>query len=60
MKTTTFFSQFTDEQIKRQYKSNLEGLTKMLNKAILTGKKVNGYTTDQLSAMVEQYTELAK
>lgn len=58
--TTTFFSQFTEFQIKNQYKQNLIGLQKMLDKAKLTGKKVNGYTQSQLEEYVLKYTELAK
>jgi methyl coenzyme M reductase beta subunit len=47
-------------QIKKQYAVNLAGLKRMLHKARLTGKKVNGYTEDDLVKMVEQYSKLAK
>ena len=56
----TFFDQFTEEQIKRQYKANLESLILMLKTSEKTGEKVNGYTTIELSRLVEHYTELAK
>lgn len=54
-----FFSQFTTEQLKAQYRKNLEGLKKMLEKAKATGKKVNGYTEQQLSEIVSQFESLA-
>jgi hypothetical protein len=62
MKATTFpfFSQFSEEQMKNQYRANLVGLKKMLAKAEQTDKKVNGYTIDQLRVIVIKYTELAK
>ncbi len=47
-------------QIKKQYAVNLAGLKRMLDKAKLTGKKVNGYTEEQLVKMVEKYSKLAK
>lgn len=47
-------------QIKKQYAENLKGLKRMLEKAQKTGKKVNGYTEDQLISMVEKYSKLAK
>jgi hypothetical protein len=41
MKTKTgFFSQFTDEQMKRQYRANADQLAGMASKAIKTGKKI--------------------
>jgi hypothetical protein len=55
-----FFAQFTDEQIKAQYKKNAEGIRQMLNKAISTGKKVNGYYAYQLEEMLEQTLKLAE
>ena len=55
-----FFSQFTESQIKAQYKANLKGLQGMLSKSIQTGKKVNGYTQVDLIRLVNDYTELAK
>ena len=49
----------TVEALKIQYKANAEGLERMYNKAVSTGKKVNGYTADQLKIKVEQYKTLA-
>lgn len=59
-KQFNFFNQFTPQQIKNQYRSNYSGLVKMRDKALLTGKKVNGYTLDQLNNMVAKYKELSK
>lgn len=56
----SFWDQFTQEQLKAQYKANADGLKKMLDKAKLTGKKVNGYTQDQLQEHYEKYLELSK
>ena len=47
------------EAIKAQYAANAQGLEKMYNKAVETGKKVNGYTADQLKEKVEEYKKLA-
>lgn len=55
-----FYSQFSDEQIKRQVKANAEGLRKMEARALQTGKKVGGFTADQLSEMAVHYEKLAK
>jgi len=55
-----FFTQFTEQQMKAQYKANLNGLQKMLEKANRTGKKVNGYTIIELERLVNDYTELAR
>jgi len=55
-----FFNQFTEQQMKAQYKANLKGLQRMLVKANKTGKKVNGYTAIELERLVYDYTELAK
>ena len=54
-----FFSQFTPEQLRTQYRRNLVGLSVLLTKAERTGRKVNGFTVDQLRAMVAQFTELS-
>lgn len=47
------------EAIKNQYRENLKGLKQMYAKAILTGKKVNNYTEQQLSEMVARFEKLA-
>lgn len=55
-----FFSQFTEEQIRKQVKANAEGLRKMEAKAVKTGKKVGGYTADQLNQMASRYENMLK
>jgi hypothetical protein len=57
--TNGFFSQFSEAQMKSQYRANYETLKWMLEKAIRTGKKVNNYTEDQLRANVAKYAVLA-
>ncbi len=42
----------TPEQVRAQFARNAEGLAKMLARAESTGRKVNGYTADQLRQMV--------
>lgn len=49
----------SNDQLERQYAQNLKGLKRMLAKAILSKKKVNGYTRSQLAEMVKKYTKLA-
>jgi len=48
----------TPEQLKRQYKANLESLQTMLTRSEDTGKRVNGYSEDELSRLVDKYTAL--
>lgn len=55
-----FFSQFSSEQIKKQYRCNYDCFVKMRDKAIKTGKKVNGYSLEKLESLVKQYAEYAK
>ncbi len=47
------------EAIKAQYLANAQGMERMYNKAIETGKKVNGYTAEQLKVKVEEFKALA-
>jgi len=47
------------ERIKEQYAYNAEGLEQMHKKAVSTGKKVNGYTADQLEKMTAEYYKKA-
>lgn len=47
------------ERIKEQYKANAEGLKKMYEKAVYTGKKVNGYTSKELQEMYYKYLDLS-
>jgi len=56
--TAEFFG-CTLGQLNKQYQSNYEVLLKMFDKAKSLGKKVNGYTEEQLSEMVNKYKELA-
>lgn len=58
LKKIPMFSQFTDEQILAQYKKNLQGLEQMKEKADKTGKKVNGYTADQLGELIQDYKNI--
>lgn len=47
------------EQLSNQYAGNAEALEGMYKKAIKTGKKVNGYTAEQLDQMTAKYYQLA-
>jgi hypothetical protein len=47
------------ERIKEQYLANAQGLEKMYLKAVSTGKKVNGYTAEQLDKMTAEYYKKA-
>jgi hypothetical protein len=58
IKAVPFFSQFTEEQIKKQVKANAEGLRKMEARAIEKGKKVGGFTADQLAEMASRYEKM--
>ena len=48
------------ERLNEQYAENAKTFERMYEKAIKTGKKVNGYTAVQLKQMVEKYKGLAK
>lgn len=48
------------EKLKAHLAENAKGLREMYNKSIATGKKVNGYTSDQLLVMAERYEKNAK
>lgn len=56
---TAAFYGITVERLKEQYKANAEGMQRMYNKAVSTGKKVGGFTADQLKAKVEEFKKLA-
>lgn len=43
------------DRIKQQYAENTKGLKKMLDKAKISGKKVNGYSADQLQVLVTEF-----
>lgn len=47
------------ERISEQYEKNAQGLEAMHKKALATGKKVNGYTAEQLEQMTLKYWALA-
>jgi len=47
------------ENVKRQFAANAINLEKMHTKAVDTGKKVNGYTAEQLAEAVEFYKKSA-
>lgn len=49
----------TIEVIKAQYLANAKGMERMYNKAVETGKKVGGFTADQLKERIEQFKKLA-
>ncbi len=50
-----FFDQFTAEQMRAQYIRNIAQLRSMLAKAESTGRKVNGYTADQLRERIQAF-----
>ncbi len=54
-----FGQQFKRDIIKGHYLANANGLKRMLDKAVVTGKKVNGYTAEQLTERVKFYNDLA-
>ena len=60
MTKTNFFSQFSDEQIKKQYKANYQGILKLKQKAEKTGEKVNGYTLKELEELANKYKTLSQ
>jgi hypothetical protein len=48
------------ERLNQQYAANAATFKTMYDKAVKTGKKVNGYTADQLKKLYDQYTQLSK
>lgn len=50
----------TVERLKEQYRFNAEGMQRMYDKALETGKKVGGFTAGQLKAKVEEFKKLAQ
>jgi hypothetical protein len=55
IRTIPFFAQFSEDQIRKQIEGNLKGVESMLEKAKRTGKKVNGFTAEQIEVMVNNY-----
>ena len=54
------FFKCTPEQLAAQYARNAADLAKMGDKAAKSGKKVNGYTAAQLTAMADKSAKLAE
>lgn len=50
----------SEERIKQQYAENAKGLQNMLHKAVSTGKKVNGYTAEQLAELHSEFLAKSK
>lgn len=50
----------TIESLNNQYLANAMQLEEMYNKAVLTGKKVNNYTADQLEELTGKFYQLAQ
>lgn len=48
------------DNIRRQYAKNAAGLRRMHAKAVASGKKVNGYTADQLADMSADYARYSE
>lgn len=47
------------ERLKEQYLENAKGLEQMHKKAVSTGKKVSGYTAEQLEKMTTDFYKRA-
>ena len=54
-----FFAQFTPDQLRAGFTRNAAGLAKMLAKAETTGRKVGGYTAEQLRERVAEFARLS-
>jgi hypothetical protein len=50
----------SEDRIKQQYADNAAIIKKQLDKAIKTGKKVDGYTAKELKANYERFISLSK
>jgi hypothetical protein len=50
----------SEDRIKQQYADNAAIIKKQLDKAIKTGKKVNGYTAEELKVNYQRYINLSK
>lgn len=50
----------SETRIKQQYADNAAVIKKQLDKALSTGKKVDGYTAEQHKANYEFYLNLSK
>lgn len=58
IKAIPFWSKFTEEQIRKSVKSSAEGLRKMEAIAIKKGKKVGGFTAEELNTMATRYENM--
>lgn len=58
IKALPFFAQFTDEQVKRVLANNAKQIRGMHAKAVATGKKVSGYTAEELDADATRYEKM--
>jgi hypothetical protein len=54
LKQQAAFFRCSEEAILKQHRKNLLGLVEMRTKARLTHRKVNGFTADQLTRMIDQ------
>jgi hypothetical protein len=54
------FSNVSPEMIKKQYAENAKQLKAMYDKAIATGKKVNGFSAPQLEKLYKQAEKNSK
>lgn len=55
---TSFFAQFTPDQLRAGFTKNAVALRAMLTQAERTGKTVRGFTADYLRAKVTEYEAL--
>ena len=58
--TPNFFSQFTADQLRAGYARNAQSLRGMADKAQRTGRKVNGFTFDDLNEKATTYERLSR
>lgn len=54
-----FFRAFPKARLEEQYAKNAIGLRRLQTKAERLGRKVNGYTADQLRAKADEYERLS-
>ena len=52
---TTFFEQFSPEQLKKQYAVNAKQLRHMADKALLSNDKLRGFTFEYLDKKASEY-----
>lgn len=59
MNQTTFYAQFTPDQLRAGYARNAKSLAQMRDKALKTGRNVNGFTADYLRDKTAEYEALS-